>query len=262
MGIFFSSGGGFSYYNDGGGFEGVSQSLVDPDLWIAVLHATGRKREALTAEKAELLRLWNRGSEQPEADLARSLASLDRFDAAQRLAELHIGEQVDESASPLCADLVSAAHRLGRDVDCERWIANHLSARAAEDVIDSPGRRWSQALFLAKNGGAAELVDAEVRRARELDPKGRHEPSEGDRGWIALATGDAAAASRHFVAGLEEQRLAGRRLEDDAQALRFGLGLALAASEDLDAARPVLLRALAELPNDPFAPRARAVLGL
>ncbi len=228
-------------------------------LHAALLRANGRGEEAARLEEPLVRQDQTAplgGSEL--VALAEAYADLRADEDAERLLSAH-AERGTPEASLAFAKLAEIACEHGDAARLERYTKLWLEHEEQRRPLAEAPERWRRAAWLARVGADPLLVERAVEAARALAATNSFQPSEVERGWIALDTGDIAAATAHFRVAAESGPHRINRVVPDELALQ-GLALALLRAEGAQAARTLVLRALAEDPSGIFAPRLRRAL--
>jgi tetratricopeptide (TPR) repeat protein len=251
----FHSGSSFRIVDD----EAEREAPAEIALHATLLRANGRADEAPQLEEPIL-----RGSDPELASerapvvLAKEYAKLRADDDVERLLVAHAarGSQQAAEAYEILAETAyehEDAARLERYT--RLWLEHEEERRPAAEAPE----RWRRAAWLARVGADRDLVERAVEAAQAFAGTNSYQPSELERAWITLATGDAGAAIPLFRAAADARPHSIERLVPKDFALQ-GLALALLQAEGPVAARAAVLRALAENPSSSFAPRLRRAL--
>ncbi len=203
-----------------------SEATSGEDLRLELALLCGRRDDALALEATRTAK-----AEDPEAAQLALARSLMR----------HRRPELDARAEELAQALESAARTPAQAEGAARLLADLARRRGDGAAVE----RWTAAAAAHRARSGAEPLPEPTALARGLD---------------RLDAGDAAGALPLLEERAVAARRAGRYGREGADLLH-GLGQARAAVLGLEAARPDLLRALAEHPTDARAAATRAALG-
>ena len=280
---------GWSSYGIGTAGWGSPADVVRRQLIVAY-HSAGRREEALALEQREdagrraetitsnreapdalipLLReagLFEDAERRRLAQLERDLAKVTEEDAEKAEAER------DNLRGHAWDELGRLWKRAGDEQRTRAYAARlleradaHLAKIEADEELDEEERRSSQAAWhrtrakvLVELAGDLEQARVELAHYFELLDPDTENDQDLRLAWLRYRLGEVEPARRIFQAVKKERSYGGGYWSGGE--LEYGLGLCHAADGELEAARPLLRRALVAEPKSEHAPAARAAL--
>jgi tetratricopeptide (TPR) repeat protein len=246
-----------SFGSSSSSFRSYGDNGQDRDAALVALHLKlGHTERAAELERALFSHRDSRYQDSSSSwvQLAHACEKLELWKEAEDFLRRGLATVEPEARLPLHEAQVELGTRRG-DPEARRsalaaWIAI-LDEKCAKDPYDA-SRVLERAFVRARCGEDLPAARADLERALELEPS----LAEVDHrvAWVRLELGDAEQALAGF------RRAKNRSYQWQDPETSYGLGLAIAAVEGVESARPTLRRALAEDPENLSAPRARALL--
>ena len=227
---------------------------------MALYALLGRRAEAQALEKVELsmtmLKSWGAGH--VPLQMAAAYGKVGLIEDAERLALVAVAQDAEGFTSDWACRQMCLLLRQHGDEPRRRAWADRWEAYWEEQVAKAPYAEWirlQRARVRLFELGDLEGAQEDVEQALAWNP--RDPQAHLWAGFLALERAQEQAALERFQAA--------KRLADEAFGslwadLQYGLGLAWAAVEGVERARPFLLQALSRGPENRYSDRARDLI--